>query len=168
MMGMQPLFSFVAPPSRCGYLPEETWSLRYDMVKDLSASDYLACMLDGWRRFGCMLFRPQCPECNACQALRVDVSRFRPSRSQMRARRLNQDSVQLKIGAPSVTQAKLRLYDRFHAYQSVAKGWPEHPPKDAGAYRDSFVYNPQFTEEWCYFVDGNLAGVGYVDNLQTG
>ena len=69
------------------------------------------------------------------------------------------------MGPPNVSRTKLTLYDRFHAHQSDGKGWPMHPAKDAASYRESFVHNPEFTEEWCYFLDDQLIGVGYVDRL---
>jgi arginine-tRNA-protein transferase len=67
-----------------------------------------------------------------------------------------------------VTRAKVALYDRYHAYQATAKHWPEHPARDAAGYAQSFVRNPFPTEEWCYYVAGRLAGVGYVDRLAEG
>src|SRR5262249_13008163 len=48
------------------------------------------------------------------------------------------------------------------------KGWPTHPPKDAHDYADSFVDNPFPTQEWCYYLDRQLVGVGYVDDLPGG
>jgi leucyl-tRNA---protein transferase len=165
---MQSLFSYVAPPSPCSYLPAERWSLEYEMVQDLDPGDYMQRMLDGWRRFGGMMFRPRCPVCTQCRPLRVDVARFQPTRSQRRAWTLNQGEVEVRIGVPSVSRAKLKLYDRFHAFQVDAKGWPEHPAKDAASYRESFVYNPAFTEEWTYHLDDKLIGVGYVDRLPGG
>src|SRR5829696_8323766 len=98
---MQSLFRYIAPPSTCGYLPDRDWSLEYEMVVDISAGEYADRLRSGWRRFGGMLFRPQCPSCRACQTLRVDVARFHPNRSQRRAARRNED-VQLRIGVPSV------------------------------------------------------------------
>ena len=162
---MQSLFSYVSPPDACHYLPAETASIEYEMVADLTAEEYLRRMLEGWRRFGAVLFRPRCPACSACQALRVDALRFRPNRSQRRAQKLNSRDGALAIGRPAVSQAKLRLYDRYHAFQAQEKSWPEHPPKDVGAYRESYVNNPEFTEEWCYYLAGRLVGVGYVDAL---
>ena len=47
------------------------------------------------------------------------------------------------------------------------KGWPQHPAKDAAAYRESFVHNPAFTEEWCYYLNDRLIGVGYADVLPS-
>jgi len=165
---MESLFRYVAPPSSCGYLPDQLWSLEYEMVASLTAAEYLGRMLAGWRRFGGMLFRPRCQGCQACRSLRVDVARFRPNRSQRRVARANEGRVELRIGRPSVSRAKLELYDRYHAFQTDLKGWPLHPAKDAASYRESFVHNPAFTEEWCYHVDGRLAGVGYVDDVVGG
>jgi arginine-tRNA-protein transferase len=102
--------------------------------------------------------------------LRVRAADFRPDRSQRRTRKANEE-VQLRTGQPSVTRAKLALYDRYHAHQARARGWPEHPVKDSASYADSFVHHPYpedppaGVEEWCYFLGGRLVGVGYVDSL---
>jgi arginyl-tRNA--protein-N-Asp/Glu arginylyltransferase len=162
---MESLFRYTASPSVCGYLPEERWSLEYEMVANLSADEFSERLQAGWRRFGAMLFRPQCPSCQACQTLRVIVSEFKPDRSQRRALKANRGQVEVRVGLPSVSRAKLKLYDRFHAFQTETKGWPEHPAKDAESYRESFVRNPAFTEEWCYYLEGQLIGVGYADRL---
>jgi arginine-tRNA-protein transferase len=162
---MQSAFQFVAAPSTCGYLPEETWQLEYDIVSELSAAEYQERLEAGWRRFGHALFRPRCPSCNACQSLRVVAPEFRPNRSQRRVRQANAGVVELGIGRPSVSRERLDLYDRFHAFQARAKGWPEHPPKDLDSFVQSFIDNPFPTTEWCYYVDGRLVGVGYVDVL---
>lgn len=165
---MESLFSYVAPPSPCSYLPEQKWSLEYEMVQGLDGSEYMQRMLAGWRRFGGMMFRPRCPLCKQCRALRVDVGRFRPNRSQRRAWLRNQGEVEVSVGRPGVSRAKLKLYDRYHTVQVEAKGWPEHPAKDAASYRESFVHNPAFTEEWTYHLKDRLIGVGYVDRLAGG
>jgi arginine-tRNA-protein transferase len=165
---METLFHFVAPPSPCGYLPEQQWSLEYELVATLTPAEYMRRMAAGWRRFGSMLFRPRCAHCQACRSLRVLADAFRPDRSQRRCRRLNEGEVQLRVGEPSVSRARLALYDRYHAFQAEHKGWPEHPAKDADSYAQSFVDNPFRTEEWCYFLGARLVGVGYVDALPAG
>ncbi|MBY0526070.1 MAG: arginyltransferase [Gemmataceae bacterium] len=165
---MESVFRFVAPPSSCGYLPHETWRLEYEQIAELSPAEYMERMRDGWRRFGEMLFRPQCQTCTACRSIRVVVDQFRPNRSQRRVRAANEDAVRLTFGEPAVTRAKLALYDRYHAFQSASKSWPEHDPKDAGEYARSFVANPFPTMEWCYYLGSRLIGVGYVDDLPGG
>jgi arginine-tRNA-protein transferase len=135
------------------------------MVSNLSAAEYEDRLEKGWRRFGAMMFHPQCPACQACQPIRVEVLKFAPSRSQIRAARKNQDDIEVRIGPPKISRARLDLYDRFHAFHADFKGWPEHPPKDAASYRESYVHNPAFTEEWCFYLQGKLVGVGYADRL---
>lgn len=154
-----------SPPGRCSYLPDRTSSLRYEIVGDLTPAEYLARMHAGWRRFGFAMFRPVCPACSACQPLRVDVAVFRPSATQKRVAKANAGEVTLTIGEPEVTREKLRLYDRFHAFQADFKGWPGKPRETAVEYAETFVDNPFPTEEWCYRVGDRLVGVGYVDVL---
>lgn len=165
---MESLFRFVAKPSPCGYLPDQRWRLEYEIVRDLSADEYMQRMREGWRRFGHTLFRPRCSACSACQSIRVLVNRFRPDRSMRRVHNANAGVVRVEIGEPSVTPAKLDLYDRFHAFQSSAKDWPIHDVNDAYSYTHSFVDNPLPVEEWCYFLADRLVGVGYVDVLPAG
>jgi arginyl-tRNA--protein-N-Asp/Glu arginylyltransferase len=165
---MLSLFHYVAPPNDCGYLPGRTWRQEYELVGTMTPAEYMARMQTGWRRFGNMMFRPRCPECQACRSLRVPVATFRPNRSQRRCREMNAGQVRVSIGRPEVTREKLDLYDRYHAFQSDTKGWRIHEPKDADEYVSTFVDNPFPTEEWCYTLDGRLIGVGYVDVLPEG
>jgi arginine-tRNA-protein transferase len=146
-------------------LPDETWRLEYELVHEMTPGEYLERMAQGWRRFGCSTFRPRCPACSKCRSLRVKVADFRPNRSQRRVRKANVGVIRLRIGTPSVTRAKLDLYDRYHAFQADAKGWPQHPARDASSYAHSFVQNPFPTQEWCYYHGTTLVGVGYVDDL---
>lgn len=162
---MESLFHYVAPPTGCGYLPQQQWSLEYEYVASMTAAEYLGRLLDNWRRFGNMLFRPVCQTCRACRSLRVGVPAFRPDRSQRRCRLANEGGVELRIGKPSVNRTKLALYDRYHAFQADHKGWPHHAPRDASSYGESFVHHPFPVEEWCYYLEGRLIGVGYVDVL---
>ncbi len=165
---MESLFTFTAPPSQCGYLPDRQWQLEYEIVGSLTPAEYMARLKAGWRRFGYSLFRPGCPSCRACRTLRVPTATFRPDRSQKRAAALNDADVTLTVGPPAATREKIRLYDAFHAHQQEAKGWPEHGKGNANDYIESFVENPFMTEEWAYRVGPRLVGVGYVDRLPEG
>ena len=37
---MESLFRYVAPPSQCGYLPSQLWSLEYELVQELTPAEY--------------------------------------------------------------------------------------------------------------------------------
>jgi arginine-tRNA-protein transferase len=162
------LYHFVTPPGPCGYLPERSWQYEHEYVVSITPEEYLARMEAGWRRFGHDLFRPRCAQCSACQSLRVITGEFRPNRSQRRCRQINEPAVRLEIGKPRVDRTRLDLYDRFHAFQSALKGWPEQGPKDRRGYIESFVANPFPVQEWTYYVGSRLIGVGYVDDLPGG
>ena len=162
---MHSLTVFTTPPGECAYLPEQQWRLEYELVSELSGPEYLRRMIGGWRHFGHMMFHPVCETCRACTPIRVRVADFCPDRSQKRCRRGNEGVVELVIGGPSVTREKLRLYDAYHAFQADHKGWPEKGTPDPKGYAESYVIQPFPVEEWCYYLDGRLVGVGYVDAL---
>ena len=165
---METIVRWSEPSERCNYGPDHICRREYIFVRALGPDEYMAYLLAGWRRFGHTIFRQICSGRDACRSLRVDVARFCPDRSQRRTRRANEGIVRLRIGSPAVTYEKLALFDRFHAERSEAKGWPAHEPHDAEDYARSFVLNPFLTQEWCYFLDDVLVGVGYVDDLVGG
>jgi arginine-tRNA-protein transferase len=124
----------------------------------------MTALRDGWRRFGSVIFRPECPSCQKCQSLRVPVSAFRPSESQRRAWKNNADDVTIRLSSPASSPEKLDLFERFHQHGHETKGWPTHGQPNL----DVFVQNPFATEEWDYYVGDRLIGVGYVDALPEG
>src|SRR6476660_9849365 len=162
------LFTYQSTPSPCAYLPDRLASQRYVVVAELNETEYGQLLDLGWRHFGRHLFRPECESCRECKSLRIRVDEFQPSRSQKRVLAKNRGEVELRIGPPEVTEEKLALYDKFHAAQVERKSWPDHGPKEASDYADSFVENPFPIEEWCYYVGGKLVGVGYVDVVPRG
>ena len=162
---MQSLFTFTSEPDTCGYLHDRDWRMRYDVVISADAEEYGERLKSGWRRFGHAMFRPECRGCSQCISLRVIADRFKPDRSQRRCAKLNETGIELEIGTPLVDRERLDLYDKYHAFQTDAKAWPHHDPKEPRSYAESFVLNPFPTEEWRYRIDGELVGVGYVDHL---
>ena len=153
-----------APRSPCDYLPGRIQQLRYGLVPDLRPADYMDRLRQGWRRFGPVVFRPDCPSCRMCQSLRVPVGTFRARESQRRAWKTNQADITLRIAAPSVTAEKLQLFGKFQQHGHEVKGWPSNAGDDLGL----LVENPFPTEEWSYYLGDRLVAVGYVDALPEG
>src|SRR4051794_41793521 len=81
---MHSLFTFTTPATSCGYLPDETWRLEYEIVSAMTPAEYQRRLERGWRRFGFSMFHPKCPACQACRSLRGPGETFRPNRSQRR------------------------------------------------------------------------------------
>ena len=165
---MKSLLTISTPPKPCAYRSGETSSMRYDFVAEIDAVEYQTKMHQGWRKFGHGLFRPDCPACKACTPLRVVTKEFLPSRSLRRVQNLNRGAVELKIGAPELTEEKLELHRKFHSSQAERIGWPDREPETPEAYFESFVDQPFASEEWLYYFEGRLVGVGYVDPVPLG
>jgi arginine-tRNA-protein transferase len=161
---MKPILSLLSPPSRCEYLPDRVWQLRHELIPRIGPEDYLQRLQEGWRRFGPVLFRPECPSCRMCQSLRVPVGSFRRSQSQRRAWQKNVGEVTIRIDSPSSSHDKLELFRRFQQHGREMKGWPMETETDRDPL-DPFTRNPFPTEEWSYRLGDRLIGVGYVDVL---
>lgn len=74
----------------CNYLPDQQERLLIAIDERLQTADnYAWLMSEGFRRSGDQSYRPHCPECNACQSIRVLVNEFIPSKSQKRALKRN-------------------------------------------------------------------------------
>ena len=139
--------TFLSTISPCQYLPDPVWQLRCELVPHLRSADYMLRLQQGWRRFGWMMFRPECPPCRMCQSLRVPVAMFRPNQSR-RAWTRNQEDVTVRVGAPSLSRDRLDLWARFHRHGHETRGWPG----EAGDEPGMLLENPFRTEEWTYYV----------------
>ena len=74
----------------CNYLPDKEERLLIAVDERLHTSEsYAWLMTQGFRRSGEQSYRPHCPNCNACQSVRVLVNEFTPTKSQKRSRKRN-------------------------------------------------------------------------------
>jgi arginine-tRNA-protein transferase len=159
-------FRFTTPPHVCGYLPTETACMSYRLRNELSSADYEALLARGWRRFGAQIFRPCCAQCAECRSLRVIVPEFRPTKSQRRVLKKNHD-LQVWIQPASVSAAHVELYNQYHAFMTVEKGWKEQRLTEE-EYAASFLAGDRaFAAELLYFSGDDLVGVGLVDVALT-
>jgi len=74
----------------CNYLPEQQERLLIAIDERLANSEsYGWLMTQGFRRSGEQSYRPHCPDCHACQSIRVLVNDFSLSKSQKRSKKRN-------------------------------------------------------------------------------
>ena len=161
---MEARLSFLSPPTLCHYRTGQITQLRYEIDPALDVDAYAARLREGWRRFGPIVFRPECPTCRMCQSLRVPVSTFQPTAGQRRVWKRNAGEVSIRIGEPTVSPEKEELYHRFHRHGAQTKGWPAEGHMGL----DVFALYPFCTEAWSYYVGDRLVAVGYVDALRDG
>lgn len=76
----------------CNYLPQQQERLLVATDPQLHDPEHYAWLMhQGFRRSSNEIYRPHCPQCQACQSLRVLVDEFIPSKSQKRLTRRNQN-----------------------------------------------------------------------------
>ena len=66
----------------------------------------------GFRRSQNVLYRPSCAECSACLSARIDIKKFRASRSQRKIARRN-DYLKRRATSPWATEEQYELFRRY-------------------------------------------------------
>jgi arginine-tRNA-protein transferase len=146
---------------RCPYLREQTARLPLRLpTRRLSPNELTQRLAAGDRRQGVLLYRPSCPTCVACEAIRVDVARFEPSRTQRRVWRRGEALLHTEIGTPTMTPEKVALYNTHKIGRGllVADGL-----LDAPGYEQFLVESCTDTIELCYRLDDRVIGVAIAD-----
>ncbi len=87
-----PIRLFQTQLHECGYYPErQARNLVLDPHSPYLAQAYANAVDHGFRRSSGHIYRPHCPDCDACTASRIEVRHFQPDRSQRRCLARNAD-----------------------------------------------------------------------------
>mgnify|MGYP004001745359 FL=1 len=110
----RPTSFFITAPLPCPYLGEK---VERRMVTELSGIDSTSLhdtlSRVGFRRSHSLVYAPICQDCSACLAVRTVVEEFKPSASQRRVLRLNDNVIAIEKSA----QATSEQYELFLRYQ---------------------------------------------------
>ncbi|GMU23824.1 MAG: hypothetical protein AMXMBFR13_39020 [Phycisphaerae bacterium] len=141
----------------CSYLPGRSSRELAFRASALPPGVYHALMDLNFRRSGSVFYRPQCPACHQCQAIRVPVASFQPNRAQRRCWRRNQD-LKVTAGRLSPDAGKHALYrayqDQRHRRQMDA-GWQ--------GFCEFLYQSPVTTFEVNYSLAGRLISAAIAD-----
>lgn len=142
----------------CPYLPGRLSRSRAFLTNRMHPMLYHDFMDASFRRSGTLIYQPVCRGCRACQAIRVPVERFQPSKSQRRCGRKNQD-LSVSVGTPESTDEKYEMYVRYQT------GWHNGSMNDGREGFEAFLYeSPVQTLEFTYRDrSGTLLAVGICD-----
>ena len=163
---MRIFYEFLDGPRPCNYLPEQQAVLLYEYVKDLKPEEYEALMSQRVRKFANALFRPICPNCDACRPIRVVVDRFKADRSMKRCLKLNQD-LRIEIRAAQADRERVALYNQYHDSKISEKSW--NPSDiDLNGYQQSFLSSDILIEEVAVYVNQQLIGILLFEELPKG
>jgi len=115
-----PLVRFYKTPSmQCPYLQDQDEQLVFTHLKPGTADPLHNVLAQaGFRRSHNILYRPDCPTCNACVPVRVPAREFAPSRSQKRVKSMNRGLT----GTVRETTATSEQYTLFTQYQDSRHG----------------------------------------------
>jgi arginyl-tRNA--protein-N-Asp/Glu arginylyltransferase len=146
----------------CVYLPgrRARQPLRQP-IRRLTAAEFDTRLAAGDRRAGSLLYNQACPSCAECQAIRVDVGAFAPSRSQRRAQAKGDGAVTVELGPIVVDDTRIALYRAHEHGRGLDHGGG--PPIDALGYESFFAHSCVEGLEVRYLVGGELRGVAITD-----
>lgn len=114
----------------------------------------------GDRRQGYVLYQPECPSCNACEAIRLHVPSYQMTGREERIKRRGDRDLSLRIGPPIIDRRRVEIYNAHKVGRGLRDG---QAPIDTDGYRDFLVATCCETFEISYFLGDQLLGVAICD-----
>ena len=155
----------ITPEHECSYLADhQAATLFVDPQAKVDTGTYSLFSELGFRRSGEHVYRPHCPLCNECKAVRINVEDFELSKSQKRLINKNVNTKLHWVDA-EYNEEHFLLYSRYmsfrHEGSSMESDDPEH-------------YMRMMKASWCntklaeFRVENKLIGVAVTDWLIDG
>ena len=144
----------------CPYIEGETsrMPLRWQFRK-LTPAAFDESLAGGDRRVGQMLYRTQCPNCQACEPIRIPVQDFARSKSQRKKWRKGAEVV-VEVGSPLFTHEKLSMYNRHKRERSLSQN---DRIMSQDGYEGWFIRTCTDTKEFRYYYRQKLVGISILD-----
>ncbi len=156
---------FLSTPHECSYLEDEVaTTLLVDPRIQVAPEQYDSLVKRGFRRSGTLVYRPHCPNCQACVPVRIPVRAFKPNRAQRRTIKRNSDII-VSEHAPALDDEHFDLYRR---YQSARHTGGSMDDPDPAKFEDFLVSTDMDTVFLDMRLDGKLACVAVIDKLVDG
>ena len=158
---------YVTAPQPCPYLEDRMERKLFTALQGENA-DRLnnALSQQGFRRSQNVLYRPSCAECSACLSARIDVSRFRLSRSQKRIAKRN-INVTRKATSPWATEEQYALFRTYLDTRHADGGMADMDVFEFAAMIEETPIRSRVIE-YRSQPDGELLAVSLTDVLEDG
>lgn len=161
------IVDFSTLETSCSYLSNERMRMQYKFIENVTMALNQDLVERGWRRFGRYYSRPQCPQCQSCLNLRIDIQNYHFSRSAKRVFK-KAEGLRYVIQAPTLSSEHIELYDKYHKHMEQKRGWKYYALKPQ-SYHELYVAGAEnFGKEILYFFNDRLIGVDLVDFLDNG
>lgn len=146
---------------RCPYLGERIARMPLRLpARPLDRAELDERLEAGDRRQGFVLYRTNCPQCVACEPIRIPAADYRLTRSQRRILQRGDQELKVRLGPPTVDDRRVEIYNRHKAGRGLNDG---QPPIDAEGYRDFLVSTCCESFELSYHLGDELVGIAIVD-----
>lgn len=126
----------------------------------LSGSQFDDLLALGYRRYGPLVYRTQCPQCQECEAIRIPVSEFAPRRTMARTFRKGNEAFRTTFGEPQVDEERVRLFNKHRNERELNRRDSTFTDSD---YAFWFIESCTKTIEIAYHFEGKLVGVAICD-----
>jgi len=156
---------YVTAPQPCPYLDGKVerklfTALFGDDAKALNNS----LSHQGFRRSQNVLYRPTCPNCNACMSARVKVNEFTPSKSQKRVLKRN-EGLRREVKAPWATDEHYLLFQKYLGNRHANGGMADMDEFEFGAMIEETPVQSRIVE---YYDGETLVAACLIDVLSDG
>ena len=148
----------------CSYLDKKTaLSAFVHPSVPLSVEIYSHLLELGFRRSGSEVYRPHCPACSECVAVRVPVNNFKPSRKQKRCLQKNL-ATQASIKPALFHDNHYQLYQKYQLARHGMGSMADSSPEEYMNFLSSVWCDTWFVE---FTIDEQLVAVAIVDHLDN-
>ena len=127
----------------------------------LDGKAFDARLASGDRRHGSLVYRPTCPSCRRCEAIRVDVERFEPSRTHRRILRRGDALLRMEMGGAAVSDDRIALYEKHKRERGLHT--EDEEPIDASGYGRFLVDSCARSFELRFLLEDEVVARSIVD-----
>lgn len=152
-------------PGECSYLEDKTWRLPLRVpVRPLTRREMGLRLAQGDRRQGRLLYRTACPNCRACQPIRLEVGRFRASKTQRRVFRRGDALITTSYAPIGASDERVDLYNLHKHGRRLNSG---EGMAGMEGYRSFLGETCCDTFEMRYHIGKELLGVAVIDRAHN-
>ena len=144
---------FEADNGECPYLDNRRWCSYVFYTNEL----YESLLSHGFRRSGFAFYRNNCPGCKLCVPIRIMVNAFKPSKSQKRALKKN-DDIEFSQHSIGFDEESFELYKKYSIDRFQTDVTYE-------GYRDFLTRSAVDTRIIKYHHHARLIGISWIDIL---
>lgn len=158
---------YVTAPQPCPYLDDRMERKLFTALQGENAEKLNNSLSQqGFRRSQNVLYRPSCAECSACMSARIDVSAFKPSKSQRRIMNRNAD-IKRRATSPWATEDQYELFRTYLDSRHADGGMADMDVFEFAAMIEETPVRSRLVE-YTDETDHSLTGVSLTDVLDDG